>query len=343
MADRNGKRASSRDVARLAGVSQATVSRVFTPGSRVSDDKREKVLSAAADLHYQPSVIARSLIQQSTKIIGIVVKNFWNVFYMRALELFTENLQKAGYSTMLFNISGDQSVEETLPIALQYQVDGLIITSATLSSPLVEGCSHYDTPIVLFNRVNETKDAEVNSVCCDNVEAGQVIADYLINTGHREIAFISGDPSSSTNRDREHGFLERLSVRGLSLYAGETGDFSYLSGIQAARRMLSSGKRPDAIFCASDEMAIAFLDCARNEFGLSVPEDISVIGFDGTPITEWPYTNLTTFRQPIEDMVEMTVEVLLKALADPDRPVAHRFLSGSLLERGTVAKRKEQL
>lgn len=339
MADRNGKRSSSRDVARLAGVSQATVSRVFTPGSRVSEDKRKKVLKAAKDLHYQPSVIARSLIQQSTKIIGIVVRNFWNVFYMRALELFTENLQKMGYSTMLFNISGDQSVEDTLPIALQYQVDGLIITSATLSSPLVEGCSHYDTPIVLFNRVNEAADAEVSSVCCDNVEAGQVVADYLVNRGHRKIAFISGDPSSSTNRDREQGFLDRLSIRGLTLFARDMGDFSYLSGIEAARRMLSDGTRPDAVFCASDEMAIAFMDCARNEFSLSVPGDISVVGFDGTPMTVWPYNNLTTFRQPIEDMVEMTIDVLLKALAEPDRPVAHRFLSGSLLERGTVADR----
>jgi DNA-binding LacI/PurR family transcriptional regulator len=339
MAEKNGKRASSRDVAKLAGVSQATVSRVFTPGAKVSEEKRIRVLKAAEELLYQPSVIARSLIQRSTKIIGIVVKNFWNVFYMQALELFTERLQKMGYSTMLFNIGGNQSVEESLPIALQYQVDGLIITSATLSSPLVEGCSRYDTPVVLFNRINEDENGSINSVCCDNVEAGQIVADYLVSTGHRNIAFISGDPGSSTSRDRERGFLDRLSLRGQMLLTRDSGDFSYLSGIDAARRILSTASTPDAVFCASDEMALACIDCARNEFSIRVPEDMSVIGFDGIPMTRWPYRNLTTFRQPIEELVDLTVEVLLNALADPEQPAVHRYISGTLYRGGTVIPR----
>jgi DNA-binding LacI/PurR family transcriptional regulator len=339
MAEKSGKRASSRHVAKLAGVSQATVSRVFTPGMRVSDEKRDRVMEAARELHYQPSVIARSLIQQSTKIIGIVIKNFWNVFYTHALELFTEHLQKAGYSTMLFNIGGDQGVEETLPIALQYQVDGLIITSATISGPLVEGCSHFDTPLILFNRINETPGAEVNSVCCDNFEAGQIVADYLINNGHEKLAFIAGDSASSTNRDRERGFMERLSIRGQKLFARQEGVFTYQSGITAARKLLSRSVLPDGVFCSNDEMAIAFIDCARNEFGLNIPEDISVIGFDGIPISEWPFIQLSTFQQPIEEMVAMTVDLLLTQLADPSQTVAHKFISGTLVERDTVKNR----
>ncbi len=334
MAKKNNRRVSSRDVARLAGVSQATVSRVFTPGKQVSEDKRKRVLDAAYNLNYKPSVIARSLIQNSTKIIGIVIRKFENLFYVRALDLFSRKLQSLGYSVMLFDIAGAQAVEDTLPIALQYQVDGVIITSATLSSPLVEECSRFDTPVVLFNRVNEGEN--VHSVCTDNLNAGREIAEYLIGRGHRRISYVAGERHSSTNRNREQGFTNRLSEEGIELTSKAEGDFEYPSGLEAARELLSAKERPTAVFCSSDNMAMALRDVAELEFRLSVPDDLSIVGFDDIPMASWPRYDLTTYHQYTDKLVDNSINVLLEALQDPHMPIAHQFLQGRLIERGTV-------
>lgn len=340
MAGPNSKRVSSHEVARLAGVSQSTVSRVFTPGAKVSEKNIKRVTEAADKLGYRPSFIARSLIQQSTKIIGIVIKNFHNEFYMKALDFFSQKLHEAGYTTMIFNINGDQSIEESLAMALQYQVDGLIITSATLTSPLVEDCLRFGTPVVLFNRVSEG--LRVNTVSCDNREAGRVVADYLVSTGHKRIAYVAGEERSSTNRDREEFFKDELAKHGLEFFAREVGDFGYESGVVAARALFSTSKKPDAIFCASDYMGCGILNTARQEFSLRIPQDVSVIGFDDIPMASWPTYHLTTFMQPLRSMVEMTVDVLLKAVADPEREVVNSLISGYLNIRDTVQNRSNR-
>ena len=334
MAHKINRRVSSRDVARLAGVSQATVSRVFTPGKQVSEDKRKRVLDAAHNLNYKPSVIARSLIQNCTKIIGIVIRKFDTHFSVHALDLFSQKLQSHGYSVMLFDINGDRAVEDTLPIALQYQVDGVIITSATLSSPLVEECSRLDTPVVLFNRVNEGEN--VHSVCTDNLNAGREIAEHLIRKGHQRISYVAGERGSSTNRNREQGFAERLEEEGIELLSKAEGDFEYPSGLEAAREILSESERPTAVFCSSDNMAMAFRDVAELEFGLSVPQDMSIVGFDDIPMASWPRYGLTTYHQYTDKLVDNSINVLLEALKDPQMPIAHQFLQGRLIERGTV-------
>ena len=328
------KRISSRDVAERAGVSQATVSRVFTPGKQVSVDKRHRVMKAADELNYKPSIIARSLIQNSTRIIGIVMKRFESSYYTCALDLFSQKLQTLGYSIMLLNINGDQSLEETLPIALEYQVDGLIITSATLSSPLVEECTRFDTPVILFGRVNNGEN--VHSICTNNESGGRQIAEYLIQKGHRRISYIAGEAGSSTNRDRFRGFNERLMEDGITLYSQFEGDFTYPSGIEAAILLLSQTERPTAVFCASDYMAIAFMDVARNEFNLAIPDDISVAGFDDISMSSWPNYMLTTYHQHIEALVENTISILLQALKNPGMPIAHQYIQGKFVERSTV-------
>ncbi len=337
MAGSPNRRVSSHEVARLAGVSQSTVSRVYTAGAKVSAKTVKKVHEAARKLGYWPSIIARSLIQNSTKMIGIVVRNFRNEFYMSAVDTFSRRLQERGYTTMLFNISGDQSLEDSLSMALQYQVDGLIVTSATLSSPLVEDCLRFETPVVLFNRVSEG--LPVNTVSCDNREAGRLIARYLHSSGHRRIAFVAGEEGSSTNRDREDNFIDELTHLGLSLEWREPGDFSYESGVEAGRRLFASSRKPDAVFCASDYMACGLISAARQEFGLNVPRDVSVVGFDDISMARWPNYRLTTYRQPLESMVDMTVDVIMKAIADPTAAPVNSLVTGYLALRQTVQNR----
>ncbi len=338
MATLNGekKRVSSVEVARLAGVSQAAVSRVFTPGASVSAEMRAKVLTAAKKLGYRPNVIARSLTQRTTNMIGLVMFRFTNPFYARLLKEFSHKLQEMNYWTLLLNVEGDQEIEAALPMALQYQVDGIIITSATLSSYLADECARTGTPVVLFNRTSV--ESRVNAVCCDNYGAGRMAADALIEAGHQRFAYLAGEENSSTNRDREKGFVERLCERGVSLAYREPGDFSYERAYPIAQRLLNRPDRPDAIFCASDLMAMAVIDVARCELGIRIPDDLSVIGFDDIEMASWPQYSLTTMHQPLERLVEATIEVLMSAIKNPQGERILRLIPATLVERRSARR-----
>ena len=305
-------RVSQHDVALAAGVSQSSVSRAFSADSEVKPEIRRAVLTAAEELGYRPNAIAQSLVQGSTHMVGLVVTPFFNPYYTHVVRVFTTALQEHGYWTMLLNVPDRLSAEETLPLALRYQLDGIIFASATLSSGLVSECARSGTPVVLFNRY--VLGQELNSVFCDNIEGGRIVADALLSGGHRRFAYVAGDEDTSTNMDRETGFARRLEQCGYRLHLREAGDDTYESGCQAAARLLSREDRPDAIFCATDLMAAGVLDTARREFGVSVPDDLSVIGFDDIPMASWSSYSLTTVRQPVRKMVAATIRIL----TDPD-------------------------
>jgi len=339
-ADRKNFGGSSQiDVARIANVSQAAVSRTFTPGASVSRETREKVLAAARELGYRPNAIARSLIRKSTNIIGLVVMRFMNPFYSRTIRDFTRALQEQGYWTLLLNIAQNQELEKTLPMALQYQVDGLIITSATLSSRLAQECARSNTPVVLFNRY--ASDTHTHVVRCDSVEGGRIAADALLDAGHKRLAYIAGEESASTNRDRENGFINRLRERGQSLTFRESaGDYSYELGFEAAQRLLQRDDPPDAIFCASDLIAMGVLDLARCKLGIKIPDELSIIGFDDIPAAAWPSYELTTVRQPVDRMVDTTLSVLMDAINTPVSEASEVVISPTLIWRGSSRKIK---
>lgn len=333
-----GKRASSKEVAREAGVSQATVSRVFnTSGIPVSEEKRRRVLAAAEKLGYRPSIIARSLNSQSTKIIGIVVKRFENEFYMRSLDLFTQLFQEHGYSVMLFNFNDDTGVAENLKTALEYQVAGMVITSANLSSPLVEGCIRFSTPVFLFNRLSEGMN--VNSVCSDNFEGGERIARYLYQLGHRRPVYVSGEQESSTNKERMEGFLSGMHAYGIMDIPVIAGDFYYDSGFAAAAAVMERQLRFDSVFCGSDYMAMGFYDYFRLHGGLAIPGDFSLIGFDGIPVKHEDIYPITTYRQPLERMVQKTVQAMIRKIERFNAEPEHYLFSGEIVERKTVISR----
>lgn len=327
------KRVTSIDVARRAGVSQATVSRTFSFDDRVAPETREKVLAAARELGYKPNVIARSLSMQRTNIVGIVMADFTNPFYPNVLETFTQRLHDIGRRVLLFNVAPDQNIDETLPLVLQHQVDAVIITSATLSSAMADECARHGTPVILFNR--HVPGANASSVTCDNAAGGRQIADILFDTGHKRIAYIAGTEYTSTNVDRERGFTERIQERGASVWAREQGAYTYETGHAAATRLLSQTERPDAIFAANDIMALGVLDAAR-EHGLQMPDELSVIGFDDIPAASWAAYSLTTIRQPVNRMIDATLELLTERVASPQAAPALRVLPGVLVKRNSV-------
>lgn len=328
------EKVTSFDVARVAGVSQSAVSRTYTEGASVSQGTRAKVLAAARKLGYSPNAIARSLITHKTDMIGMVMGDVTNPFYPEVLQTFLVSFQKAGRRLMLFSVPPGGSIDDALPQALQYRVDGLIVTSASLSSEMIAECTRLGTPVVLFNR--NIRNAEVNSVSCDNVEGGRFIADLFLDAEHHSCAYIAGVEDTSTNVDRERGFTDRLSERGMGPPLRDVGNYTYAGGFEAAVRLLSGEARPDAIFCANDITALGAVDAARGKLGLRVPEDVSIIGFDDIPPAAWPSHDLTTVRQRINLMVDEAVSILLARIDDPTLPMITRLIPGDFIARGTV-------
>lgn len=330
---RSNDKVSSIDVARLAGVSQAAVSRTYTPGASISEKMRKKVLAAAEQLGYQPNIIARSLSGKATRLIGIVMVKIGDPFYARILAAFSRKLQERGYWSLLINVNDDLALEEALPQALQYQVDGIVLTSATLSSPIAARCADLGVPVIMFNRYS--LEVAVNSVGCDHARGAREVADFLMAGGHGRFAYIAGEANSSTNEERERGFTERLAASGHTLFARGQGDYSYASGFEAAGGILEKTERPDALFCANDWMALGAIDRAR-QMGLDIPGDLSLVGFDDTAMAAWPRYALTTIKQPIDKLVAATVEVLLDAIESLDEERVIKLIPGNLVVRSSA-------
>ncbi|MEP2948242.1 MAG: LacI family DNA-binding transcriptional regulator [Lentilitoribacter sp.] len=306
----------SFDVAQRAGVSQSAVSRVFSPGASASPKMAEKVRKAADELGYRPNVLARSLITGNSKIIGLVVAYFDNQFYPEAVEKLSKSLQVEGYHVLVFMASNGDDIDKLMQDLLDYQVEGIVLASVAVSSNLAERCDAAGVPVVLFNRHQD--DDRFSSVTSNNYDGGRKAAEFLIAGGHKRIAHIAGWEGASTQRDREAGFRSMLKEKGVELFARETGNFQFDETQEATRLMFNKDVIPDAVFVTNDHMAIAAMECLRYEFKLSIPDDVSIIGYDDVEIASWPSYSLTTIRQPANRMVDETVKTLMKRIRGED-------------------------
>ena len=325
----------SADVAALAGVSQSAVSRVFTPGASASAKTALKVREAAVKLGYRPNSIARAMVSGKSRIIGLVVAYLENQFYPEALEKLSAMLQDRGYHVLIFmaNTATD-NLDEILDEILDYQVDGIVAASVALSSQLLDRCQNAGVPVVLFNRSQDLQ--SLSSVTSDNLQGGRKVAEFLLATAPNRIGYIAGWEGASTQRDREFGFRQRLAEDGRDIDLRTIGNFHMDSARQATLEMFDRGDPPDAIFVANDHMAFAVMDTLRFELGLSVPHDVSVVGYDDVPTAAWRAYDLTTVRQPVNQMVARTVETLLQQIDDPDSTPSRVALDGPLIIRRSV-------
>ena len=334
-----GVQVTAEDVARTLGVSQSTISRAFSMKASISDEMKLRVIKAASTLGYQPNVIARSLITRRTNMVAIVMANLVDPFYPVVLDELVQQVQARGFQTLLFVPSPGQAVDDIMPNLLQYQVDAIILTSATISSAMARICAARDTPVVSFNRY--IPGLEIHAVSSDNIAGARLVADFLVTSGHERLAFISGQADATTSRDRRTGFVSRLKELGMrSCTQEEGGDFSYEAGYAATKRLLRRAARPDALFFASDVMAVGGIDAAR-EIGLSIPEDVSIVGYDDVPMAALPSYSLTTIRQPVREMAQAAVDML--GLAE-DRGMKStpttRLIMGTLITRSSTMNRR---
>lgn len=311
-----GKRTNGRglntsiDVAKLAGVSQATVSRAFNPASKMNPATRQRVLDAASALKYAPDAIARSLISNSTNIVAVIMQNTTNPFYATVLSKLSIRLRALGKQILFFYLDDEDHMKGLIHQILQYRVDGILITSVTLTSDLADTCIDFGVPVVLFNRYMNTPG--IQAVCCDNVQAGRDCADYFFMKGYRSFAFIGGNDQASTSYDRRRGFVSRLDERGIHHCPVINTPFTYSGGKEGFRKLMEQEEScPKALFCVSDLVCAGILDCARYEYGLRVPEDVAVIGFDDIELASYNAYDITSFVQPMDSMIDKVLELLL--------------------------------
>lgn len=339
---RLGSRSTSFDVAALAGVSQASVSRAFNPGSSIAEETRQKILGAARKLNYVPNSIASSLTTKRTNIVALILGNLGNPFYVHVLHRFSQRLQEQGKQVLTFTVDPGAESDEAILQLLKYQVDGVVLAAAQLSTRMTSICHERGIPIVLFNRYIPGSDA--SCVRCDNAAGGRLIADAFLAAGARSFAMITGDPKGTTSQDRVRGFVERLLEEGYrrSDIIEVPGQSSYEGAAEAIYKLFKAkdARIPDALFGINDIMAMGAIDTLRYRLGIRVPEDLMVAGFDDILEGARPPYQLTTVRQPIDEMVDETLSIL--HLDDPTRPIQRgidRPIVGELVMRKTIGPR----
>lgn len=329
------RRVTLHDLAKDLKLSTSTISRAFDKSSVIAPATRDAILKRAGHLGYAPNPMARSLITKSTGIVGLFVADITNPFYPEVLTKLTAGLQSIDLNVMLTVANPNENSDEQLRLLLSYQPDVVVVLAATLSSEAIEACRSTGTSVVFFNR--RPSDPRALGVTCDNVAGGGLVADHLLDRGNRKLAYVAGRADTSTNSDRWEGFRQRCLERGHGEPTKfDAGTFSYESGYETARAIMQSPSRPDAIFCANDILAIGVMDCLRREYSIGIPDEISVVGFDGISMASWPSHSLTTVRQPVEKMCAFTINLVSKLTQGKSFKPRIERIPGELIERGTT-------
>ena len=323
-----GRRPTSYDVAQLAGVSQSAVSRCFRPGSSIAPETRIRVEKAAKKLGYQPNAIASGLITKRSNMVALLISNLTNLYYPEVLAELSHRLDERGIRVLLFALQAESDVDAALDQVWRYRVDGAI-SAARLSGEQLRTFERHGVPVVLYNRFGEGE--AVASVWCDSAAGERLLVDRLVAAGHRRFAVISGPADSFVGNQRVESAVARLTHHGLRAVV-VPGAFDHESGAAAFRALRGAKSPPGVVICANDLMALGAIDAARHEFGLSLPGDVSIVGFDGVGPARWPSYRLTTIRQPVRRMAEAAVTMLLERIDAPELPPEIRSFAGSLIE-----------
>ncbi len=321
-----------RDVAEKAHVSVTTVSHVIN-GTRFVEPKTiERVQQAIAELGYRPNSLARSLRRGETRTIGLLIPDNSNPFFAEVARVVEDAGFNEGYSVILCNSDmSDEKEEAYLEVLFSKQVDGLILISSSNHPERLERLHAARVPLVIVDR---ELGLSVDKVLVDNEQGGYLAGQYLLQLGHRRIGCIVGPSEITPSAGRLAGFKRALDEAGLALLneAVVTGNFRYDGGAQAMNSLLERNLNLSAVFATNDTMAIGALNALRAAH-LKVPDDISLIGFDNIPLSEAVIPTLTTIAQPIKEMGQLSVAMLLERIKNSTNPPKTSLLSTVLVER----------
>lgn len=330
------KTSTSRDVARLAGVSQSTVSRVFNSksGYGVKAEVKERVLEAAREIGYRPNLVARGMISGKTNIVGLVVGDSLGPFYNRIINNFVEKIQEIGKQCLVFKVPRQEQIDAIIERVIQFQVDAVVITASAMTKVMAEAIVNNDIPVVLFNRF--IPGVDISTVYVDPVEGSGLVADYIAENGHRNIGYIQFTKETGEEIEKKIGFYSKLRQYGIYQIKEEQSGYDYKEGYEAGLRMLTGENRPSAVFCTSDLIAMGVMDAARCELKLRIPEDLSVVGYDDIEMSCWKSYDLSTVHQPIDELIEKTVNIVEQLLANEEKKTYIEMVNPVLVKRSSV-------
>lgn len=333
--NKNSHQINSTDIARLAGVSQATVSRVLSGRARVSAAKYSQVMKVVDELGYRPNPFAQAMRTRQSGVVGVAVSRITNPVVPEILEALSAKLTALKRRMVVWNtdVEGTFGVIEAMR---QGTIDGMIFTAASHQSDAMRAALDDGFPVVSLNRYLD--DAQCDQIVSTNHDGARRLARYLASHGRQRIAFVNGPLDRTTLADREAGFRAGLDEVGLSLkpHLYAQAPFVQTSFREIGRRLVSGSEQPDAIACGNDLIAISVLNGLRVE-GVSVPGDVWVTGFDGIEMTGWDIVDLTTMRQPLDLMASDAAEALIRRIeGNYTKPKTIQYRT-ELVVRGSTA------
>jgi len=325
-----------RDIAKLAGVSVATVSRVINESPKVGEKTRERVKKIIERFGYRRNILARNLATRKTSTIGVLLSDITNPFYSEIVRGIEDEARKHGYIVIFGSTDNNPEVQkEYVNLFREQRVAGMIFASVSLDDPDVKRLFKEDIPFVLVNRKVET--IRTDFVVIDNVKGAYMATEHLIKLGHRRIGFIRGPLNYSTGIDRLKGYRSALQKYDIKEDPRliKPGNFRQESGYVAFKEFLKMKNPPSAIFASNDFMALGVLEAA-SEFGVKIPEDVALVGFDNINFSSLKFVNLTTVTQRKYEMGIKGLELLLREISNAGSWVPQEiYLKPRLIVRGS--------
>ncbi|ANL68182.1 LacI family transcriptional regulator protein (plasmid) [Rhizobium phaseoli] len=321
---------SAEQVAQLAGVSRSAVSRSFTPGASVAPATREKVLRAADELGYHVNDLARGVLANQSRLVGIVATRPEVGFRAHLAAALAKSLIRRGSIPILINTG--QTEDELLAaqkMLIGHRAEAIIILSGSPPASFLELAQRNGQPLVVIGR----SEPDADHVRVGNSEASRKAATALYDSGRRRLAVGGSNTGTPSILERETAFLATAESLGASVTVQRGGDSDYDGGVTAGRALFSGTIKPDAVFCANDQIAFGLMDVVRQEARLRIPEDVAVIGFDDVPESAWLSYQLTTFRQDPLTMAQRAVALMERRLENPDAPAGYERVIPELVIR----------
>ncbi|ASP35889.1 LacI family DNA-binding transcriptional regulator [Labrenzia sp. VG12] len=324
------------DVAEAAGVSRWTVNRAFKKDASISNKAREKVINAANALGYVPDLLASSLASDRSNLVALLVDDFANPHKLVMLERLTRALRKNGWDSLLVNTLDPDDTSAALLTASQRRVDAAVLIGSGFDDKALETAlgARRVKKLVVFARISENPNTV--SICCDDRAAMSEIADHVIGQGYRRPLFVAGPQLQSAHLMRKETFLNCWEIaRGARPDVISPNSYDPELAYQSVTdhfRSLPVSDRPDILVCENDAIAIGAYDALRHEFGVSIPQEIAITGFDDVPQAASPHYNITTYRQPISAMAEGLISILKGTDTEHD---LSKF-TGKLVVRGSA-------
>ncbi|QEK11506.1 LacI family transcriptional regulator [Crassaminicella thermophila] len=335
------KQLSIKDIAKIAGVGVSTVSRVLNNHPDVKDETRKKVLNIIEEYNYIPNNSARNLKRSSSKNIGILVKGIYNPFFSKMIKSIEEKIDEEGYSMILhYNDNNSDDIEAAIELIKEKKLKGLICLGGDFDN-IEEQFMQLKTPIVLTSiNITEKVNKDVfSSVIIKNEEAAFEAVDFLCQLGHKKIGIITtGEGDKNVGKLRFEGYKNALDKNGIIFNDDflEFGHYTFESAFNAMNKLLDKDLGLTAVFVTSDIMAIGASKAVLSR-GLNIPDDISVIGFDGIEYSEYFHPSLTTVKQPVEEMGQKSIEILFDLIKNKNKH-QHVIFETELLIRESCKK-----